>query len=1125
MHMALISRKTRSVLVFLAVVVVFTSVSAGLKTAASSEAAFAAPYQTNPPINWPNGTSYTKAVNPFTAAGWGNQCTAFAWGRAHEVTGISLPFRGNANTWYTTASSLTKGSEPRANSIAVWEGDSTNTAGHVAYIEKVVGDIVSFSEANILTSTSGGGYDRSIKQRSKTLLLNRGKGVGKLLGYLYLAAAPVKTVTPASLKTLAPNGFERWPVGSTQTIRWSYSGDQSSVGGGVRIEVLRGNDVVYTVPASIIIGRDGLGTFGWRIPELPSLPPESTYKVRVVSSTKVSDVSDQPFTLVGPRAVVSADLKVQPSNAPSVNQRIFGNFTIANRGNADLVLNKVTIGGLLDGGCPGECPDFGPIQSRTLRPGKSFKYSGLFIPTRAGIYTFSVAYQKPNLDWVKPVEAENGNVNELKLDVREWKLFGNRNKKGSALIPWFNGDDDKKKIPLILVHGIHESDELSVITNKGESWRRFIAAFNANNDLKKAYAVYSFQYYSDQEGVEALATQLGIAIDNTLGDRPHVLLAHSMGGLVAKSYMVDYHHLSGAWLGSDGGNTTALLITLATPHHGTPAANDADAIDRYIALGWESIFRGGNIYYWIGNENGLLPAITSNAFNRSDLRWDNYDGSIKTDTNPWLGFANRRFQQYKTKVIAYAGVLRDPSVLTGAVTAVQVRLRTLADHQKLLFLNRLLLHGLKSQFGRNDGMVPYYSALLCDKGPFLTDGSDKAFICSSPTRVRRFEAGHAGVILPNEETLSINRRFRGYDHLDMRDDDDVLQWVVKDLLAIRSRVVVSTSLKLSESNGSYMTGEAINGTFTVTNSGASEIKMNHLVIGGRLAGASDQPFDFAPAPSEITLKPGAAVSYSGSFTPTTAGSYTFSAAYENSDGSWTMPVEAENASIKNKLNISVQTNVPRVVVTKSLTVAPGGSPYQLGQTLNGSFSITNRGNTSVAMKQVLIGGRLGNICPNDICPDFSLIPGNVTLAPGQTYDYSGQINLSQPGSYTFYVAYETPDGKWEMPVRPENGTRNTLSVLVQGPTPTLTGVNPSSIGASTNPQTLSLSGTRLAKIIYGELRLPNGTTSYLYIPLRQLVKVTDDQARISAKFPVRGTYYVTVWSLEGKSNSYPITVY
>src|SRR5215212_9935426 len=748
--------KKHLLLVFLAVAVVYSSLFVCSAAAAVSEPTFAATYQANPTINWPNGASYTKPLNPFTVAGWGNQCTAFAWGRAYEVTGTPLPFRGNANTWYTTTSSLLKGAEPHANSIAVWAGDSTNTAGHVAYIEEVVGDVVSFSEANIETFKSGGGYDGYIKKRSKSLLLNRGTGVGKLLGYLYLDTSSVKS--PASLKTVTPNGGERWTVGSTQTITWSYSGDQAALGGGVKIEVLRGNDVAYTVPASIIIGRNGTGTFSWIIPSQPSLPPESTYKVRIVSSMNVSDVSDQTFTLVGPRAVVSADLKVKPSDSPTVSQMISGTFTIANRGNADLVMNKLTIGGLLEGGCPDRCPDFGPMQKRTLRPGQSYMYSGLFIPRRSGIYTFSVAYQKPNNDWVKPVDSEKGNVNELKLDVREWKFFGGKPvRRGSALISWFN-DDDKKKIPLILIHGIHESDELSVITNKGESWKSFVAKFNGDPYLQRTYTLYAFQYYSNQDGVEELAKQLGQAIDNTFQDRPHVFLAHSMGGLIAKSYMTEYPHTSGKWSGAFGGDTTLLLITLATPHHGTPGANDASAMEQYMGRGWSQLFGTINFMYW-SDRAGFLspPSINSGTPNRSDLRWDNYDGGVSKDFNFWLGRVNREFAKYSSKAILYAGALKliFPN-LTSAGAFVQIGSAGTMynDHQRLEFANESMVYGLDWKFGTTDGMVPYNSSLLCDKGPFIGP-PDPNFLCLSPTRVRRFEPGSTSVLDPQQNTLSI----------------------------------------------------------------------------------------------------------------------------------------------------------------------------------------------------------------------------------------------------------------------------------------------------------------------------------------------------------------------------------
>src|SRR5437867_7499101 len=44
---------------------------------------------------------------------------------------------------------------------------------------------------------------------------------------------------------------------------------------------------------------------------------------------------------------------------------------------------------------------------------------------------------------------------------------------------------------------------------------------------------------------------------------PVVILAHSMGGLVARSVMQDF-----------GNNKVSVLITLATPHHGTPVVNE-----------------------------------------------------------------------------------------------------------------------------------------------------------------------------------------------------------------------------------------------------------------------------------------------------------------------------------------------------------------------------------------------------------------------------------------------------------------------------------------------------------------------------------------------------------------------
>ncbi len=140
---------------------------------------------------------YGKSLNPFTKSGYGGQCTAFVWGRACEQMNISLEFKRkpypSAKYWYEYGPkdylNLKLGKIPKANSIAIWEGDSTNVYGHVAYVEKVKNGYVYFNEANINTYNGtkyGGGYDGYEKKYSISNFEKRGKGVGKLKGYIYL---------------------------------------------------------------------------------------------------------------------------------------------------------------------------------------------------------------------------------------------------------------------------------------------------------------------------------------------------------------------------------------------------------------------------------------------------------------------------------------------------------------------------------------------------------------------------------------------------------------------------------------------------------------------------------------------------------------------------------------------------------------------------------------------------------------------------------------------------------------------------------------------------------------------------------------------------------------------------
>lgn len=243
-----------------------------------------------------------------------------------------------------------------------------------------------------------------------------------------------------------------------------------------------------------------------------------------------------------------------------------------------------------------------------------------------------------------------------------------------------------------------------------------------------------------------------------------------MGGLVAKSYLVDH----------DGGRRVIGVITLATLHHGTPPANDFATLQPFIAKGWGNKFQVSQAtYWWKSKHSQTTPA--SNEANRSDLRWDDFDSSLGLkrlgkDENIWLIEANGKMPPYFVNLIAYAGHL--------AKSDVEWRVVFPNDHLQLEATNNIIYKAFNGRFGLTDGMVPFNSALFCNPNPVI-GGNGTHFFCSSPVRVRRFEPGELGDVdrsaLPRG-TLSITRNGnRGYDHKDMYNRDDVLSKVVIDL--------------------------------------------------------------------------------------------------------------------------------------------------------------------------------------------------------------------------------------------------------------------------------------------------------------------------------------------------------
>ncbi|HEV7642714.1 MAG TPA: hypothetical protein VGO50_02120 [Pyrinomonadaceae bacterium] len=364
------------------------------------------------------------------------------------------------------------------------------------------------------------------------------------------------------------------------------------------------------------------------------------------------------------------------------------------------------------------------------------------------------------------------------------------------------GEDDGKKTPLILIHGLQGVEGRGDTAVLDDYWGAFVEKFwKTDKVLQSKYALYAFQYCSDRVDVSAIGAELGNLLDSELADREHVILAHSMGGLVATSYMSETVHASGKWKDRSGGDTTLGLITLATPHHGTPGANSPKTMEKYIPLLYRLFYPRANKLFWESTLGKAHPAVGNSALpNRSDLRWDNYDLKFArapedspSDINTKLYRRNELFKKYHNKLIAYAGHL--PQVFSGIDT-----LAALDDmiksgsvvtkenkHRVLEMANYFFVNGLSNSFKVTDGLVPFDSGLFCVSGAAATNaGPRKNYICDLSVKVRRFEDGaKAGSVpkgeYPDKLTLSIFRSKEGFDHLDMLENINVLKFVATDL--------------------------------------------------------------------------------------------------------------------------------------------------------------------------------------------------------------------------------------------------------------------------------------------------------------------------------------------------------
>jgi pimeloyl-ACP methyl ester carboxylesterase len=168
------------------------------------------------------------------------------------------------------------------------------------------------------------------------------------------------------------------------------------------------------------------------------------------------------------------------------------------------------------------------------------------------------------------------------------------------------------KIPLILVHGDNSFRE------KEDRWDLFLDWVDENPDFGERYEIWRFHHDTREligyDGASGNAQELGDAILDRFGaDRPILILAHSRGGLVARAYLCNYGD------GAEGDRVLG-LVTLGTPHHGSPGAVPEWGLE--TVKGQFKDTELAEILY------GLTASAVVNVTDQGTmgLAWDNFDG-------------------------------------------------------------------------------------------------------------------------------------------------------------------------------------------------------------------------------------------------------------------------------------------------------------------------------------------------------------------------------------------------------------------------------------------------------------------------------------------------------------------
>lgn len=352
------------------------------------------------------------------------------------------------------------------------------------------------------------------------------------------------------------------------------------------------------------------------------------------------------------------------------------------------------------------------------------------------------------------------------------------------------------RTPLILIHGNNSEKE------KDFRWGNFLKKFRKDSEFSGKYKVYTFRWDSTKSNLDN-GIALGYAIDSSieLANEKITFLAHSRGGLVARYFMNRYTIKSGRYAGKLGGERVKYLVTLATPHRGSPGA---DPIWVKFSLDYNFSSPLAKVLSVIYFSDVWFKKSIWDQHTHPYLVWDDARDELSNDTicwdsslfgdefcspfmvNPDLLFLNEE-DRYLRKIITYGGNNFEKGWTVAEITDDPLFL--VSEHRKLDLASLLLAYmpivptGYPTKvirekyrpFQANDGMVPLASAL------FLKPKSGGLFKAKIDGGISYDRDALAKLVMARE-TIIISEKV---DHLEFLDNSRVVKSVISKLKSLR----------------------------------------------------------------------------------------------------------------------------------------------------------------------------------------------------------------------------------------------------------------------------------------------------------------------------------------------------